>query len=271
MNRFKLLLSYFQWFMSSKNLHNIHSPFVFDLIRNCIKPSDEKTDYTWLENERKALIRKTETIAYEDMGAGKKTMAGFDSKAYKKATIGQLARRSLQKPVFCKIFHRMAKHFHYENILELGTSFGVTTSYLASSHKSANVHTIEGDPNIAAIARETFKSLNLKNINLHTGHFDKVLPMVLTSENLLWDMAYIDGNHCGEALLNYFNSIVKQLNPKGVVILDDIRWSDSMWQTWLTIKSLDSVTLTIDLFKCGLVFVNPDLTKENYKIRVSLL
>ncbi len=51
-------------------------------------------------------------------------------------------------------------------IVELGTSLGISTSYLAKGNRESNVFTFEGCPETAAIARENFKNLNLRNVDL---------------------------------------------------------------------------------------------------------
>ncbi len=50
-----------------------------------------------------------------------------------------------------------------KTILELGTHFGLSTSYLASLNKKVHIYTIEGCPETAAIAEETFIQLKLND------------------------------------------------------------------------------------------------------------
>lgn len=270
MNKLRLFFSYLNWYANAKNLHGLHSPFVYHLAKDCFYRKDDISSFVWLEEARKNLINESSIISYRDMGAGVRKVSGYDSKPEKTASISDIAARTLQKPAFCRIFHRIIKSFGYTKIMELGTSLGITTAYLASASKSATVFTIEGDENISGLAQSTFKKLNLKNISLITGSFDSVLPTLLQSHPEKWDMVYIDGNHNGDAVLNYFNQIIKHLNPKGVVVFDDIRWSDSMWKAWKTTQTLEDVTLTVDLFNCGLVFIDPDLSKESFKVKVRI-
>ena len=64
-----------------------------------------------------------------------------------------------------------------KTISELGTHFGLSTSYMASLNKNVQIYTIEGCPETAAIAAETFTKLNLDDrIHQQIGSFDEILP-----------------------------------------------------------------------------------------------
>lgn len=64
-----------------------------------------------------------------------------------------------------------------KTILELGTHLGLSSSYLASLNKKVHIYTLEGCPETAAIAAETFTQLNLKErIHQLIGSFDEIIP-----------------------------------------------------------------------------------------------
>lgn len=70
-------------------------------------------------------------------------------------------------------------HFQPKTILELGTSLGISTSYLASVNSESNIFTIEGSEEIAKIAKNNFKELELTNVRSISGNFDSELPLLL--------------------------------------------------------------------------------------------
>jgi predicted O-methyltransferase YrrM len=151
--------------------------------------------------------------------------------------------------------------------LELGTSFGITSSYLAAADPNAKVYTIEGSPAIANIAQITFGRFDLKNIELVTGNFTDVLPGLLARLKTI-DLAFIDGNHRKEPTLDYFQQLLKHSTPSTILIFDDIHWSAGMEEAWAEIQQHPSITLTIDLFFIGIVFLNPDINhKQQFSIR----
>ena len=53
----------------------------------------------------------------------------------------------------------MVNHFGSSTILELGTSFGITTSYLAAANQNGFVITMEGAPEIAKQAERHFQHI----------------------------------------------------------------------------------------------------------------
>ena len=56
-------------------------------------------------------------------------------------------------------------------------------------------------------------------------------------------------------------------HKKTIFIFDDIHYSKSMEEAWRQIKQQADVTITIDLFFIGLVWIDPSLSKENFVLR----
>jgi len=155
----------------------------------------------------------------------------------------------------------------YTNVLELGTSLGICSLYLASPSKNINLHTIEGDPGSHDVARHIFQEVQMENIHSSLGLFRDLLPGVL-SEMKRIDLAFIDGHHDKDATLEYFEQILPYCTEKSAVIFDDIYWSKGMTEAWESIKAMPKVKLSIDLFFCGIVFFREEnREKEAFKIR----
>jgi hypothetical protein len=51
------------------------------------------------------------------------------------------------------------------------------------------------------------------------------------------------------------------------MIFDDIYWSKGMKEAWAQIKAHPEVSVSIDLFGIGLVFVRKGQVKEDFTIR----
>ena len=51
-----------------------------------------------------------------------------------------------------------------------------------------------------------------------------------------------------------------------ILIFDDIHWSEDMNEAWKIICSHKSVTLTLDLFQFGIVFLKKELSKQDFII-----
>jgi hypothetical protein len=52
-----------------------------------------------------------------------------------------------------------------------------------------------------------------------------------------------------------------------IFIFDDIHWSKEMELAWEEIKNHPKVTVTLDLFKIGIVFFHTGQMKQHFRIR----
>jgi predicted O-methyltransferase YrrM len=93
-----------------------------------------------------------------------------------------------------------------------------------------------------------------------------VLPDLLPQVGKL-DFAFIDGNHTYKATVSYFETLLKVAHNDTVFVFDDIHWSEGMEKAWNEICDNGQVTVSIDLFRMGIVFLNKDLSKQKFVTR----
>lgn len=262
-SRFQLAKKYFNYYCTAGNGkgHGIHSPFVFDFIIHVLNDTKKYECYEKIEPLRQKLFRDNSIIEVEDFGAGSAVIPSDKRK------ITAIAKSSLKNKKFANLLFRIVQYYKPETIIELGTSFGITTCYLACANRNSEIYTFEGSSEIAKIANKNFESAGVKNINLIQGNFDKTFENTLAVIKKI-DLAFIDGNHRKNATLDYFSHLQKKSSTSSIFIFDDIHWSSEMESAWKQIQQHDSVTLTIDLFFIGLVFFNPDFkVKQHFIIR----
>jgi predicted O-methyltransferase YrrM len=251
---------YYYFTASNGNGHGVHSPFVFDFITNVLKDKKEYSSYSKMESVRKELLVNNIRIEIEDFGAGSSVM-----KSNKRA-VKNIAKTSLKPKKYAQLLYRIIQYYKPATIVELGTSLGITTAYLASGNSQSKVYTCEGSTNIATIARHNFDILQLKNIELIQGDFNETLQPLLSALNKI-DLAFIDGNHRKEPTLDYFSQLLKHSTNSTILIFDDIHWSVEMEAAWAVIQSHPAVTLTIDLFFIGIVCINNDFkVKQHFSV-----
>jgi len=206
-------------------------------------------------------LRDNTLIEVEDYGAGSSLTSST------KRAIKNIAKSSLKNKKFGQLFFRVVKHYNPELIIELGTSLGVTTSYMAFGNPLSTVYTMEGAENIASVAERNFHKFNLNNITLTRGNFNETLPALLKTINRA-DLVFIDGNHLKAPTLQYFEWLLQKANEQSIFIFDDIHWSADMEEAWKEIQEHPAVTLTINLFFVGFVFFNKDFkAKQHFLIR----
>lgn len=258
---FQLLKKYLHYYLNAANEkgHGVHSPFVFDFIRKVLLADTKDSRFIAIENLRKKLLQNETMIEVEDFGAGSAVVKSRNRK------IKDIAASSLKQPKYARLLNRMISYYKTTSVLELGTSLGITTAYLASV-PDVHVQTLEGASGIAAIAKNNFDQLGLSNISITQGNFDDTLISTLQQNN--FDFIFIDGNHRKEPTLNYFNKILQQSNEKTIIVFDDIHWSAGMEEAWQIIQQNETITLSIDLFFIGIVFFRKEFkVKQQLSIR----
>ena len=161
----------------------------------------------------------------------------------------------------------MIDYYGPKQIIELGTSLGITTAYLASANPAAKVTTFEGSNAIAKIAGHNHQLLGLTNVDLIEGNFDEQLPLWL-AQNKSVDFAFIDGNHAFKPTMAYFEALLDVVEDHSILVFDDIHWSKEMEGAWAQISAHSRVTLSIDLFFIGIVFFRKEFAqKQQFSIR----
>jgi len=258
MNHFRNSLKYIVHFLSARNTwgFGVHSPFLFQFTRFVLLEKHSYYIFQQIENLRLKLKKDFRDINITDFGTG----------GNRTETISEITSKSLKSAKYGQLLFRIVHYFKARNVLELGTSLGITTSYLASASSEIQCTSLEGCPEIAQIARENIDKLVIKTIEIVVGNIDNTLVNVLNQTNKL-DFVFIDANHQSEAILNYFNLCLSKVHANTVIVIDDIYWSGDMEKAWKVIKNHPQVMSTIDLFQLGIVFFNSDLYKKHYKMR----
>jgi predicted O-methyltransferase YrrM len=278
----RLAQKYLHYYLKASNGkgHGIHSPFVFDFVSRVLNDPLAYPEYISIEKLRRQLMRDRRLLEMEDMGAGGMDachagagdtgagMAGGKAaRVIRQRRVANIAADAAKTAKWGQLLFRIARHYHPQTILELGTSLGLSTAYLAAGAREAKVITIEGAESAASIARSNFQSLGLIKVDILVGNFDHLLANALERTGRV-DFAFVDGNHRLEPTLRYFNSLLLHASPSAVLIFDDIHWSRGMEEAWQSIKMDSRVYLTIDLFFIGLVFLRDEFrVKQHFTIR----
>lgn len=232
----------------------VHSPSLFHLVKFVFAEKNPFYVFAEIEKLRSELLHNKQVISLKDFGTG------FESER----KISEIAKKSLKSKKQAQLLFRLVNEYKPLNILELGTSLGITSLYLAASNQNAKCITLEGCPETAKIAMRNIEKLKLNNIEVKVGEIGELLPKVLT-EFCELDFVFIDANHTLKAVISYFEQCLEKINSNSIIVIDDIYWSVEMKKAWKLIKENNKVSSTIDLFQMGIVFFNPHLQKKHYK------
>ena len=250
------LRSFIAYWLDAVSEYSLHSPFLFDFYIRFLKQKPAPRRVDSLHQVRKKLQSNHHIIHVNDLGAGSLHFKNSERK------ISAIARTSATPEKFSKLYSNLISHYRFAHVIELGTSLGINALYLAKAHDSVQVITFEGSPEVAKVALSLFAENKVENVKLIEGNIDGTLPNHLATMEKI-DFALIDANHRFEPTLQYFHWIVKKTHAYSIIVLDDIHYSAEMERAWYAIQSHELVYTTVDLYRCGLVLLNPSLTKQN--------
>ena len=242
------------------NAHGLHSPFVFDLYTNTIRAKSTEPEFARIETLRKRLLRDRRKINIQDFGAGSKINANRERE------LRDIARHSQKPRRLARLLFRLVQRFRPVTVFDLGTSLGLTTLYFAKAAPDARIFTFEGCPETANVARQHFRELHGANVETVVGNLDETLPSAVAAVERL-DFAFFDANHRYEPTVRYFETCLTKAHADTLFIFDDIHWSPDMEKAWKYIQAHPRVTLTIDLFFIGLVFLKKTGPKQHFVLR----
>ncbi len=251
---------YLKYLLHARNEHWLHSPFVFDFYTKVLKDKTEYPSYAAIEDLRKQLLNDNRIINVCDFGAGAKANKSSQR------TVGDIARKSLKRPSLAQLFFRIIKFYDYKNTIDLGTSLGLTTAYLANEILDSQVFSFEGCAETARIAQGNFDKLSLHNIEIIVGNIDETLPEKLKEIPSI-DFVFFDANHRYEPTIRYFEQCLAQAHEGSCFVFDDIYWSGEMKAAWQTIQNHEAVTVSIDLFWVGIVFFRKKQSKQHFVLK----
>lgn len=235
---------------------------MYDLYTKVIRAKKRKSpDFQEIERLRKQRLARRDTIEILDLGAGSR----LDKSNVR--TVGSIARNAEKPARFGRFFYRLTQHLNPKNVIELGTSLGLTTAYFAKAAPQAEIFSLEGCPETLHLAEENFSQLGIDNVQTVLGNIDQTFPEFLREKNQKVDLVFFDANHREEPTVRYFHDALPYRHDNTVFVFDDIYWSEGMTAAWETIKAHPDVTVTVDLFWIGLVFFRKEQAKENFVLR----
>lgn len=173
-------------------------------------------------------------------------------------TMEQIARTGKSRS-WGIVLYLLARECKAEVILELGSCAGISGGYLASSEYCKVLHTIEGSAPLASLASKTISQISSK-YEVHNALFDEALDDLLPELDYV-DLAFIDGHHEKIATIHYWQRIAPKMRTGGIVIFDDVSWSQDMRNCWNYLSMQPEFSNAFDLGSIGVCICgNPPST-----------
>ena len=233
----------------------IHSPFVYDFCINVrdLPPASEAMDVRRFFDD---LARENMPVTWDHPLGG-----------VSHSSMSKLIRRSSMSPPYGFLLNHLVKHYKAKRILELGTHLGVGSSYLYAGNQLDSLITLEGSARLTELAFSHFNRQGFSEIQQVNGLFEVILPNILRA-NSSFDLIFFDGHHDGDATYSYFLQCLPFRHSGSVFVFDDIHWSRDMHEAWKKICQHESVRISIDLYRMGIVFFREEkLRSEHFCLR----
>lgn len=241
---FKYISAYFKHRFAAKTRHGTHSPFVYKLADEVIYDFSSKKVYEEIEAQRKKLLNDDKTAIW----------------------IGKQAKSNLKSPRLLQLVFRLVNYHQPKQIIEIGTGFGLTTTYLAKASPDAKVLSLTGTTEMPTLTEQDLTINRLNNVTLVTGGLEQTFKTIVEKTDTL-DLVYVGGRNTKDFSLSIFNLCLAKANEHTILIFDQIYWNKEMQSAWQNIKKHPQVTITIDLFWFGMVYFRKGQAKEHFKLK----
>lgn len=251
-----IVFEYIKYKWNAKGRHGIHSPFVYDLVDKVFKIDFSISDSNLLNQSFKSLESNKQTINVKDFGAGSHKLGS-------QRTIQQIFKISSSKGHYGKILYQLSHFFQPKNILEFGTSLGIGTLHFHLGYPKSKITTVEACPETLSFTRQFLKD-KVSNVSFIESTFNDFLSQQSTEK---YDLIFVDGHHDGKATIDYMQQLEIHSHNDTIFILDDIRWSDGMYEAWNELRNSDKYNVSIDLFRMGILIPRKQQVKEHFVLR----
>lgn len=249
---------YLRYRLAADTPHGIHSPFIFEFMNDLLLDTTPYYPFEPIEAIRSKLLLDKSMINVTDLGAG-------SGGTQVRKEVREICRNGAVPAKYGRLLFKLVNRFQPTTLLEMGTSLGISGLYMAMANQGKMI-TLEGCPETSRIATTNFRRLKADHVQCITGDFSTTLKPALQELQQV-DFAYIDGNHRYESTVGYFESILPYTRSGTVLVFDDIHWSRGMEHAWEQIRSHASSTLTVDLYRFGIVFFREGVRKQHFTLK----
>lgn len=146
-----------------------------------------------------------------------------------------------------KFYALLTQRLAPDIIVEFGTAFGVSGMFwLTGLERAGKGRLMTYEPNAAwaAIARSSLEAIS-QRFTLTDGTFEEHAAATLQPGTV--GLAFIDAIHTEEFVMGQWAVLKPFMKPGGIVIFDDIDFSDSMRSCWAKVSVLPEVRASLTI------------------------
>ncbi|MCQ2344843.1 MAG: class I SAM-dependent methyltransferase [Paludibacteraceae bacterium] len=161
-------------------------------------------------------------------------------------------------PKYTQLLQRLCATNNAKTIIEIGRTNGISTMYLASNNTHSTVYSISDK-------KPTDVFIKTRYTNIHQCKAAELQRTIDKAESI--DILYVRRS-CGfNEIDNIFDLCKPKSNDGSIFIFDDIHKDSQTEKKWENILESDNVTLSLDLYRVGLVWFKKDLKKQHYTVK----
>lgn len=163
-------------------------------------------------------------------------------------------------PVIGALLMNLVRALRPGSCLELGTGFGISTSYQAAAlelNGRGHIATLDID-GMHSMARTSIRALGLDSrVELVSGRIEGTLEAAVEAAAPI-DYALLDADHNREPTIAAFETLLPRLAPEAVLVFDDVNWNDGMREAWRAIRRGRRVLAAVTLHRLGIAIVGSE-------------
>jgi len=258
LQQLKTIPLYISYFLKVVDRHSLQAPYIYNFYSTLINNLGSSKLDPQIEEVREELKKNKHEVKGEDFGAGSRV-----ARVSGRRKISSIARFGISSGKDCLLLSELVSRTKGKVIIELGTSLGLSTAYLSRAVPDGVIYTFEGNSHLCEIALNNWKKLACQNIRLIQGDISTHLKDVLSQVGEV-DFAIIDANHTKDAVIEYFEMICPKMADRGMILIDDIRWSTEMYEAWRLLVKDARVPVSIEFLGRGLLIFENGMAKQHY-------
>jgi predicted O-methyltransferase YrrM len=157
-------------------------------------------------------------------------------------------------PLLGSLLTRLVRELEPRSCLELGTGFGVSTSYQAAAldlNGSGRLVTLDVE-GMQRIAGPGLAGIGLGDrVTLRSGQIEETLAGAIADVEPI-DFALLDADHTEAGTMGAFEQLLPCLGAGAVLVFDDIAWTEEMRRAWRRIAGHPRIADAVAIRRLGI-------------------
>lgn len=235
--------------MASTNHHGIHSPFVYGLVTQCFYSREKHPAYGLLTQHRKKWS--------EVLQKSKKCSSDSEE-----GTIWKMDGKE------ARLLNRMVRYLKCRRILQLGGPWAYKTAAL-SVMNPVEIICVQPNSAIAELSQELLHLWDIPNVKVEVSDLEGQLKELASGKQPdSFDLIFVDGSIKHVQILHLFDLLLPLVHNDTVVVVEGIYRSPEMEKVWNELCKGAQVSVSIDIFRWGLIFFRREQAKEHFVVRI---